>query len=71
MAGRRRPDDGQLHAALEGTIRTALPGIVRCRRRRDGTAERSEQSCYEQIYGSTIGGDPVPLSPFSGSLGLA
>ena len=65
------PDDGELRSALEGTIRTALQAS--CDADGGGTARRSapEQSCYEQIYGSTIGGDPVPLSPFAGLLGLA
>jgi hypothetical protein len=64
------PDDRELRAALEGTIRTALQAS--CDADGSGTARRSapEQSCYERIYGSTIGGDPVPLSPFSGILGL-
>jgi hypothetical protein len=64
------PDDAELRAALEGTIRTALQAS--CDADDGGTAQRSapEQSCYEQIYGAAIGGDPVPLSPFAGLLGL-
>jgi hypothetical protein len=62
--------DPELRRALQGAVVTALQAS--CEFGDSGEAARSapDQSCYEQIYASSIGVIPVPLSVFAPFLGL-